>query len=73
MIKLFLLLSIISIQGEPTTYYQGIVYKSLERCEENLARHETVLMEQGLRKEGLIISIESHCIEFKGFPPTVPS
>ena len=70
MIKLFLLLSIISIQGVPTTYYQGVVYKSLERCEEGMILHENKLMEQGA---GLVMSIESHCIEFKGFPPTVPS
>ena len=73
MIKLFLLLSIISVQGSGSVFYKGSLYKTLDECKSSIVIHENLLAWQAEQRNYETIWIESHCLEFEGFPPLLPS
>jgi hypothetical protein len=73
MIKLFLLLSIISVSNGPQVFYKAVVFDSLEKCMNAIVPVENVLMMQSEQLNHDAVWIQSQCLEFEGFPPDFPS
>ena len=72
-IKIFFLLTIISVNGKPNVGYNGSVYTSLESCKNAIVIQENIMVQRIEQLTKQAYWLESHCLEFNRFPVDTPT
>ena len=72
-IKVFFLLTLISVNGKPTVGYNGSVYDSLEKCKNAIVIQENIMSGRIEQLTKQAYWLESHCIEYNKFPVDTPT
>ncbi len=72
-IKVFFLLTLISVSGKNTVGYDGSVYDSLEKCQNAIIIQENIMSKRIEQLTKQAYWLESHCIEYNKFPVDTPT
>ena len=72
-IKIFFLLTIISVNGQPNVGYNGSVYNSLESCKNAIVIQENIMAERMEQLTKQAYWLKSYCLEFNRFPVDTPT
>ena len=72
-LKIFFLLTIISVNGKPNVGYNASVYNSLEACRNAIVIQENIMVERIEQLTKQAYWLESHCLEFNRFPIDTPT
>ena len=72
-LKVFFLLTLISVNGKPTIGYNGAIYDSMEKCQNAIVIQENFMSKRIEQLTKQAYWLESHCIEFNKFPVDTPT
>jgi len=72
-IKVFFLLTLISVNGKPSIGYNGSVYDSLDKCQNAIVIQENIVAGRIEQLTKQAYWLESHCIEFNRFSVDTPT
>jgi len=72
-LKVFFLLTMISVNGKATIGYNGSVYDSLEKCQNAIVIQENIMSKRIEQLTKQAYWVKSHCIEFNRFPIDTPT
>ena len=72
-LKVFFLLTLISVNGKSTVGYNGAIYNSIEQCENAIVIQENIISKRIEQLTKQAYWVKSHCIEFNRFPIDTPT